>query len=169
MYVEAPNPLPYPGNSNKRSVFLAGGITDCPDWQFGASILLDLVGYDVFNPRRMNFPIDDPNAAEEQITWEFNALNLAYAIIFWFPEEEIQPIALFELGRWTQPGLFNHVTERSSKMYKPVAIGVDPSYERRQDVEIQVSLARPNLVVHYKIDDVIADIDSQVKKFYAML
>ena len=28
----------------------------------------------VFNPKRENFPIDDPNAAYEQIAWEFSWL-----------------------------------------------------------------------------------------------
>jgi Nucleoside 2-deoxyribosyltransferase like len=133
-YIQAPTE--YSGDD--PSVFLAGGITGCGDWQREVAELLagsDLV---VLNPRRRNFPIDDPSAAEEQIGWEFRHLRRATARLFWFPPATLCPIALYELGAWSmRPG--------------PLFVGVDPQYARRQDVEIQTSLARPNVRVVYSI------------------
>lgn len=53
--------------------FLAGGITGCKDWQKQVIDYLenqpDTDNLVIFNPRRENFPINDPSAAEEQIKW----------------------------------------------------------------------------------------------------
>ena len=73
--------------------FLAGGITNCPDWQhdvvevlrgFEAKHLGELDDLVLFNPRRENFPINDPNAALEQITWEFKWLQQMDIFSMWF-------------------------------------------------------------------------------------
>ena len=70
--------------------------------------------------------MDDPTAAPAQIAWEHYHLNRADAIMFWFCQETVQPIVLFELGKWYQ--------------HKKVFIGMNPGYPRRQDVEIQTQL-----------------------------
>lgn len=54
-----------------RSVFLAGGITDCPWWQDEIINLLKDESGILYNPRRKDFPIGDSMAAKEQIAWEF--------------------------------------------------------------------------------------------------
>ena len=113
-------------------LFIAGGITGCPNWQQVLCSLLADRSFPgvVINPRRDNFPIHDPNAAREQITWEFRHLKAAHMISFWFAAETIQPIVLYELGAW-------------ARYPKPIFVGVHPKYPRRQDVEIQLELARP--------------------------
>lgn len=125
-YFEAPALI----HTKLPSVFLAGGITDCPDWQGEATADLAHLDVAVINPRRDNFPIHDPSAAEEQIRWEFYALSAASVILFWFPDSgsTTQPIALYELGRY--PALARRFV-----------IGRDLRYVRRQDVDIQVGLA----------------------------
>jgi len=126
-YIEAPNGFK---ELLRPHLFLAGGITGCPDWQHQVSHALVTRGFKgtILNPRRANFPIEDPSAAKEQITWEYEALRLADVILFWFPKEQIQPIALFELGRWSFSG-------------KRLVVGRDPEYPRRQDIDIQMELA----------------------------
>jgi hypothetical protein len=145
IYIEAPNDHGIPGGS--VSVFLAGGITGCPDFQSEIcgklkSLPDNLV---VFNPRRANFPMYDSSAAEAQIRWEFNALRKVSFISFWFPKETLCPIVLLELG--------SHIMTK-----KPLVIGVHPDYVRRQDVEIQTSLARPDIKIVYSVDDVVKGI-----------
>ena len=79
------------GNEEKEvRCFLAGGITKCPDWQ--AEVIKEILRLDeedranndevatdytlvLFNPRRENFPINDPDASRNQIQWEFDALE----------------------------------------------------------------------------------------------
>ena len=129
-YIEAP--LDYTNLPN--SLFLAGGITDCPDWQQEMVELLSDTDLTILNPRRANFPIYDPNAALEQIAWEHNALRDVGSISFWFPKETICPIVLYELGAWSMTS-------------KPIFVGVHPEYKRRQDVEIQTRLVRPGIEI----------------------
>lgn len=110
-------------------IFLAGGITGCCDWQKSLIQKLDHLRVIVLNPRRADFPINDPSAAQAQIEWEFKMLREADGISFWFAPETLQPIGLYELGAW-------------SMTKKPLLVGVDPNYARKQDVEIQTRLAR---------------------------
>lgn len=126
---------------DRHSLFLAGGITGTPNWQQQAIELLgDLDGLALLNPRREDFPIEDPNAALDQIEWEYTHLEVAHARLFWFPCETLCPIALFELGRWSSYDL-------------PLFVGTHPDYQRRLDVVIQLKLARPDVTVHSSVED----------------
>jgi hypothetical protein len=131
-YVEAPNNWErLPG---QPSVFLAGGITGCPDWQNRIARSLALTNYAVLNPRRRPFPMGDPSATEQQITWEFRHLRKADVIAFWFCKETIQPIALFELGAWSQ------------QKDPAVIVGVEPGYPRQVDIHLQMGLLGRSVV-----------------------
>jgi hypothetical protein len=162
--ITAPKPI-----DDAQSVFLAGGITGCPDWQAEVIYMLDEEGFDgtVYNPRRANFPIGDPTAASEQIAWEFAALERADVRLFWFaggervfPESAlrsageypgagarysspVQPIALYELGRWT------------ALEAAPLVVGADPNYARLIDVHEQMRHARPDLAIHPSLAGVV--------------
>jgi hypothetical protein len=127
--VEAPQD--YAGDG--PALFLAGGITGCPDWQDDFSKLLADTDLTLLNPRRRSYPIFSA-LAEEQIIWEFRHLRQANAIVFWFPHETLCPIALYELGAW-------------SMTRKPLFVGAHPEYPRRCDVVIQTRLARPEVTV----------------------
>jgi len=121
-----------------ESIFLAGGITGCPDWQQEIRQHLADTDLVLLNPRRKDFPIGDPGAARYQIEWEHNALRFADNILFWFPKETLCAIVLYELGAW-------------SMMDKRIFVGVHPEYQRRQDVEIQTGLVRPNVGIVYSL------------------
>lgn len=125
-YVEAPERY-YTG---EVSLFLAGGITNCIDWQKEMVELLKDLDIVIFNPRRKDFPIGDPDATFEQIKWEFEFLNRADMILFWFSRGSLNPIVLFEYGKWL-------MNTRNKLNYKPIFVGIDPKYERKQDVELQ--------------------------------
>ena len=130
-YVEALAEYDGPG----PSLFLAGGISGTFDWQADVIARLADLPLVILNPRRRNFPMDDPSAAEGQITWEFRHLRRATAVAFWFPPETLCPIALFELGgRIAEPG-------------QPLFVGTHPDYQRRLDVRIQLKLARPEVAL----------------------
>ncbi|MEU4421932.1 nucleoside 2-deoxyribosyltransferase domain-containing protein [Actinoplanes sp. NPDC024001] len=117
------------------AIFLAGGISGVADWQSAAIDHLGTAWPVIYNPRRPDFPMHDPAEGARQIRWEFDHLARAAAILFWFSVETVQPIVLYELGRWANSG-------------KPLAVGADPAYPRRFDVVEQLALARPGLVVH---------------------
>lgn len=140
IYIEALDELKsgVPG----KIVFLAGGITNCPNWQQKMRSLLQDADLILLNPRREHFSIsiEDPSAVLKQITWEHNQLRMADAILFWFPRETLCPIVLYELGAWSMTD-------------KPIFVGVHPDYQRRQDVEIQTHLARPEVKISYSLED----------------
>ena len=142
LIVEAVNEVYSVENNENVKLFLAGGISNCPDWQ---AVLIDdikaIPNLTVYNPRRKNFPIGDPNAAEQQITWEFNHLRDADIVIFWFSKGSLNPIVLYELGMW---GNSNN---------RPMIVGIDEGYERKQDVEIQTRLSRPNIPIVYSLEE----------------
>jgi hypothetical protein len=129
--ITAPNEEYSIANANNIKLFLAGGITECPDWQ--SELLEKIENIDnltIYNPRRKKFPT---HAAEEQITWEYIHLLQADIIVFWFSKGSLNPIVLFELGRYGLSG------------DKPIIIGIDSNYERTADVIIQTQLSRPDI------------------------
>lgn len=136
IYVQCPQVY----NGHGRALFLAGGISNCPDWQTEMASRLHDTDWVLLNPRRVDFAMDDPTAAEEQIRWEHAHLRRATAVLFWFPCETLCPITLYELGTW-------------SASTKPLFIGLHPAYQRRQDVEIQTRLSRPDVPIVYSLAD----------------
>lgn len=140
IYIEAPTEF----DASVPAVFLAGGITDCPNWQQEATLLLD-GPWAVLNPRRADFPIHDPSAAEAQVKWEYQHLNMADVVLFWFAAgPSPQPIALYELGARAAMGV-------------SIAVGADPKYLRRTDVVLQLGHIRPELTVRDSLDAVCED------------
>lgn len=136
-------PTPHPTGDPRPTVFLAGGITGCRDWQADTPPLLP-DGTVAFNPRRPDWPIDDPAASAGQIAWEFDHLHRADAILVWFSHETIQPITLFELAAHAYTG-------------RRIAVGADPRYPRRTDVVLQLRHARPDITVRDTLQAVCAD------------
>lgn len=145
-YIESPEI--YQGKD--RSLFLAGGITNCPNWQAELANLLNDRQFVLLNPRRANFPIHDPTAAEKQIKWEYDHLRKASAVSFWFPKETLCPITLYELGK-------------QSALDKLIFIGVHPEYLRRRDVEIQTRLTKPEIEIVHDLESLSAQIKKWIK------
>lgn len=137
-YIQAPQS--YELNPNEKTLFLAGGITGCRDWQSELIELLKNENIILLNPRRECWDSLDPNAEFEQIKWEHNALNKADSICFWFSKETLCPITLYELGKMSAGD-------------KKLFIGIEPQYKRKSDVEIQTSFIRPDVRIVYSINE----------------
>jgi len=134
--IEAPNEVYSIETNRNLKLFVGGGITNCPDWQSEfIGLLSEYSNLTIFNPRRKNFPINDPLAAEQQIVWEYNHLLESDIVSFWFSDGSLNPITLYELGKW------------GNSTNKKLFVGCDKHYQRRQDVIIQTALARPEIVV----------------------
>jgi hypothetical protein len=140
--IEAPNETYSLQNNRNQKLFIAGGITNCPEWQLDLiDRLMPVVDLTIFNPRRKNFQSNNPAIEEEQIVWEYNKLREANLISFWFSAGSLNPITLYELGKHGN----------SSK--KQIFVGCDKNYERKYDVMIQTHLARPEIEIVYSIKD----------------
>src|SRR5690606_32061947 len=131
-YIEAPTEIM--DSTGKMTLFLAGGITGCPDWQSEMRELLSSTDLILINPRRQAWDMTK-DKAEDQIAWEFKYLTSADLILFWFPKETLCPIVLFELGKYAA------ATNRT------VFVGVEPGYKRELDVRFQMHLARPDVTI----------------------
>lgn len=143
-YVECPEVYVPRG---RRSLFLGGGVTNCPDWRADLRRALDGAPWVLLNPRRRRFDVHDPSASQAQIEWEHRHLQLADAVLFWFCAETLQPITLYELGAW-------------SMTRKPLFVGVHPGYARANDVVIQTRLARPEVRVVDSLDELAVQVRS---------
>lgn len=127
-------------------MFLGGGISNCPDWQ--AEVISALADTDIFllNPRRNGYLETDGTAAKQQVEWEYKALRSATSVMFWFPEETLCPITLYELGVFSE--------KRNVRLF----VGTHPNYARRFDVVTQMGLTRPRLLVHDSLPDLISEV-----------
>ena len=140
--ITAPNCGLTVGDRSTCTLFLAGGISGCGDWQKemiqmlrGGAIPPLSDEWTILNPRRPDYQ-NSPEEARKQIEWEYAHLSVADAVSFWFPSVTLCPITLLELGRW-------------SGIAKPIFVGVDPAYARKLDVEVQIGLVRPYIrIVH---------------------
>lgn len=125
--------------------FLAGGITNCWEWQDAVIEALEknyiarnAKNLIILNPRRKNFPINDPNASDEQIAWEFNNLEQMdiFSMYFCGNTQSDQPICFYELGR--------NLNRFATSGNDSIVITVESDFKRVKDVEIQTNLAIKN-------------------------
>jgi len=159
---------PSGATSKGIKIFLAGGISNCPNWQ--VDIINHLIKdhrFDkykkqkitLYNPRCKEIPEEDP-----QTTWEYEKLKESDIIIFWFSTGSLNPITLFEYGSYI-------------KSDKTLVIGCHPTYIRRNAVIIQTRLARPDLKVNIMFDafyeqlvkEIIIKIESKTKWYSFLL
>lgn len=136
----------YEPHDKDISVFLAGGITNCPNWQnevikdLNVDNLSHLI---VFNPRRKNFPIEDKSAAYAQIEWEYKMLEKCDIFSMYFSSgESDQPICMYELGR----NILRMQMRFPFDWEDRIIISVEDGYRRKQDVLIQTELATNNKI-----------------------
>jgi hypothetical protein len=146
-YIEAPTV--YQPRSGEKSLFLAGGITDCPDWQQEVVQMLADTELILINPRRSQFPARDMDAIATQTKWELDHLRLSQEVLFWFPSETLCPITLYELGAWSMTN-------------KRLYLGIHPDYQKLLEVQAQIALVRPDVEMVHSLDDLVA----QVKEAY---
>lgn len=137
--VRAPEEIP-----EYADLFLAGGISECPDWQKDAEERLAPVSGVLINPRRSGYL--PPEFEAEQVAWEHVALRVSGAILFWFPKETLCPITLFELGAWSMTD-------------KPLFVAVHPEYRRRANVLAQLELSRPDVEVVDSLEEALTAVE----------
>ena len=140
-------PEEYHPRPDDVTCFLAGGITNCYEWQ--KEVIKTLQGYDkngievdhlvIFNPRREVFDISNPRPTEEQIEWEFYALEQCdiFSMYFCESEKSVLPICLYELGR----NLVRMQQRHPMSWRDRLVISVEDGYSRKNDVFIQTKLA----------------------------
>jgi len=127
-------------------VFMAGGITGCPDWQ---TVVVEKCknvsdGIILVNPRREDFDCSD-KSDEFQIKWEYDHLAMADWIYFWFPKEGRCMITLYELGCALGEG-------------RNIRVGVEPGYVRELDVREQLKHRASWCKIYTSLEDLYAPV-----------
>lgn len=147
--ITSPEPIEHPF---QKSIFLAGGISDCEDWQKGvAERIASETNAVVYNPRRTDFDMDaGADLSRVQIRWEWHALRVCQFNLFWFPEETLCPITLMEYGS---------AMERIR--VGGLMCGTHPNYARRFDI-----IEQTELMSHVRIFD---NLDNLVDETIMML
>ena len=132
----------YKPTNKEISCFLAGGITNCNDWQ--KEVINNINqgihgGTDhlvIYNPRRENFPIDNPNASKEQIDWEYKYLTNAdiFSMYFCNTPKSDQPICFYELGRYV-----TLMSQKYDDFSLRIIISCEYGFKREKDVLYQIN------------------------------
>jgi len=139
-----------------KSIFLAGGITGCHNWQKTAVEFLQDLDITIINPRRDGFDVENILNSVDQIKWEHKYISNASHIMFWFPDATLCPITLFELGKCLT---YNSLEDDTEKLY----IGCAPSYKRVFDVEIQSMLMGYHRPIFKDLDSLLTFIKSELE------
>ena len=155
LYYESPNDVPKTQlicRPSIEKIFLAGGITNVWDWQAEAVNRLSVLNdhFLIMNPRRKDFAAFKETAryqeSKDQILWERRHREHADQMIFWFSHETVHPIALFELG-------VDVAREYYDDRGGPVLfVGVDPRYERKFDLSVQLPSFFLDIVISDTLD-----------------
>ena len=144
-------------NRNKYvTVFLAGGITNCPDWQ--SETINELKKFEVennkelnlivYNPRRESFDIDTESERDKQIEWEFKYINSVDIFSMYFcNSESVQPICMYELGMrigrlMERPAIDSHRGCRT-------VVSIEKGFKREYDIYKQLNLACWEIGINY--------------------
>ena len=144
-------------SSDKIVVFLAGGISNCWNWQEEVIKNIEESGEDtnnlvICNPRRSSFDMANPYEQIRQIEWEFEMLELCDIFSMYFCESEsVQPICMYELGRnllkKENTWICRDKTQTLLMLPISTCITVEKGYPRINDVLIQTKLATKGYVV----------------------
>jgi len=150
-------------NHVDKTLFAAGGISGCPNWQSDYMKMLAETPLTVFNPRREHIPTDTRGfrgvlhevadgffgnrstketcvERQQEATWEFQHIERSDGVSLWFPEDGPCVVSLFELGT---------LLYRSKSLF----VGISPYYRMRKEIEIQIALAKPNIIITYSLHD----------------
>lgn len=151
-------PQNYNKQSDQISVFLAGGIINCPKWQNEVIRKLEdfeLQSLVIYNPRQEHFDITNPNASYKQIAWEYQYLESMDIFSMYFSDgNSDQPICMYELGR----NIIRMQNRFPSDWKERIVITCENGYRRKQDVYIQTRLATQDDIVYDSLDKHIAAI-----------
>ncbi len=136
----------YALKSDDVAVFLAGGITNCEDWQNKVIDCLkrypakDTEHLVIFNPRRSEWPSNgDTDEIRRQIHWEAEYIRKCdiFSMYFTNTKDSDQPICFYELGRYTQNGRD--------------IISYQEGFKRALDVDIQMEILAPGMKVNKNV------------------
>lgn len=143
--------------THEKTLYLAGGVAGCPDWQAEVIKALEKTSLTIFNPRRQTLLANMPELVQSQREWEFGNITATRAVMFWFPKESLCPTTNFELGIIVAQQLWDFDTA-------PAYVGIHPEHPRRSDILAQLTMTAPRLVVADSVKGVVQQVKNALKK-----
>lgn len=139
-------PTTYDARINHTTIFLAGGISKCWEWQQACLDEIERLSKEkkvntdnmiIYNPRRPYFKPDAKvHEVNEQVRWEYYYLESCDIFSMYFCESEsTQPICMYELGR----NVANR--QRNKGCIDRVVVSAEMGYSRYLDVALQLFCA----------------------------
>lgn len=136
-------PMIYDARINYTTIFLAGGISKCWEWQRACLDEIERLSKEkkvntdnmiVYNPRRSCFKPDAKvHEINEQVKWEYHYLESCDVFSIYFCESEsTQPICMYELGRNVA------IKQQNKDSTDLVVVSAERSYSRYLDVALQL-------------------------------
>jgi Nucleoside 2-deoxyribosyltransferase like len=128
-------------------IFIAGDIVGCPNWQKELASRFDHhKQLYLLNPRTPKFDSNNSDMYSHQIEWEQFYFTASDAVLFWFCWETSGSRALYQLGTAVASG-------------KTIFVGCHPGYTGRNELQKQLSLARPTLTMHSDFTDLVTNVE----------
>jgi nucleoside 2-deoxyribosyltransferase-like protein len=117
--------------THEKTLYLAGGVAGCLDWQADVIKALEKTSLTIFNPRRQTLLANMPELVQAQREWEFGNLSTARSVLFWFPKESLCPSTNYELGACLEAAF---TRKNKGQPFQPLFIGVHPDHSRYADI-----------------------------------
>lgn len=127
--------------TGRESFFLCGSIIG-EEWRDQIVESLKNFDVDIYNPKRLSWK---EALEKDQVIWENSYLGRSNVIVFWFSEESVCPISLFELG----VHLFSN---------KVLYVGFSPKYQKLINLQTQLKLINPNMILYNSLENLISSI-----------
>jgi hypothetical protein len=132
------------------SIFLAGAITNAPNWQPQAAKLLTPAFATAFNPRRPAgfLPPEHPEYLQsytEQVQWEHRYLPASSVVLFWLPKEALAITTRFELGWY-----FGMLSSSNQADRRRFVVGIEPGVF--SDLYYRIVLPQVGIPVHETLE-----------------
>ncbi len=161
MEIQSPNEYIPEEKKDKILIFLAGGITNCSDWQKSLieNFQLTLKEKEYFsnlifiNPRRKSSVfIKNEEEIIKQIKWEFKYLNQCDLFTMFFDDTKLsdQPICFYELGKYLNQ--FQNIYKNNYEEH--IIISYKKGFRRTLDLKIQVDLATNSKIKPIEIQEI---------------
>ena len=161
MELQSPNEYIPDEKKEKILIFLAGGITNCSNWQ---KSLIDIFSFTLtekeylsnilfINPRRKNsISFNNEEEIIKQIKWEFKYLNQCDLFTMFFDDTKLsdQPICFYELGKYLSQ--FQNIYKNNYDEH--IIISYKKGFKRTLDLKIQVDLATNSKIKPIEIEEI---------------
>lgn len=159
--IQSPEDIILNEKEDKILIFLAGGITNCSNWQDSLLENLKLILKEkeyfqnliFINPKReSSILFINEEEIIKQIKWEYKYLNQCDIFTMFFDDTKLsdQPICFYELGKYVNQ--FQNIYKNNFEEH--ILISYKKGFRRTLDLKIQIDLASNSKIKPIEINEI---------------